>query len=83
MVSELDSNKISYFYTMNIQSEKVELIRLITDINSEKILKEIRNILVPVKKSKVSPAMTKRLTESRKQIKEGKGIKVKLDDIWK
>jgi hypothetical protein len=71
---------------MNIQSEKVELIRLITDIKSEKILKKVREVLVPSKKSdsaNIAPAMAKRLNESRKQIKEGKGVKVTLDEIWK
>jgi hypothetical protein len=30
-----------------------------------------------------NPAMVKRLEESRKQIEDGKGIKISLDDIWK
>ena len=76
---------------MNIQAEKIELIRLITEINSEKALKKIKALLMS--ESKINndeterilsnPAMVKRLEESRKQIKEGKGMKVNLDDIWK
>lgn len=74
---------------MNIQAEKIELIRLITEINSEKVLKKIKGILTTAREtdetSKVvsNPAMVKRLAESRKQISEGKGVKVTLDEIWK
>jgi uncharacterized protein DUF2683 len=74
---------------MNIPAEKIELIRLITETESEKVLKKIKSILAASKKSDetdrilANPAMVKRLEGSRKQIKTGKGIKVTLDDIWK
>ncbi len=74
---------------MNIQAEKIELIRLITEVNSEQLLKKIRGILTSQKqmdetdKIMSNPAMVKRLEESRQQMKEGMGKKVSLDDIWK
>jgi len=74
---------------MNIQAEKIELIKLIADIDSEKVLKKIKSVLKSEKKADetdrilASPAMVKRLEESRQQIQDGKGVKVSLDDIWK
>ena len=74
---------------MNIQAEKIELIKLIADIDSEKVLKKIKTILKAEKgmdetdRILANPAMVKHLEESRKQIEEGKGIKISLDDIWK
>jgi hypothetical protein len=74
---------------MNIQAEKIELIKLIADIESEKVLKKIRGILKSEKKMDetdrilANPAMAKRLEESRLQFQEGKGMKISLDDIWK
>ena len=47
------------------------------DFKMEKKMDETERILA-------NPAMVKRLDESIKQIKEGKGIKVSMDDdIWK
>lgn len=74
---------------MNIQAEKIDLIRQITEVNSEQVLKKIRGILASARKNDetekimVNPAMAVRLEESRKQIEEGKGSKVLLDDIGK
>lgn len=75
---------------MNIQAEKVELIRLITEIESAPLLKKIRKMIAGESAAKenaedsdVSPAMTKRLLESRKKMQQGKGTNVSLDDIWK
>jgi hypothetical protein len=72
---------------MNIQAEKIELIRLITDIKSEQVLKKIKDVLTSAiatdetERILSNPVMAKRLKESRKQINEGKGIKISLDDI--
>ena len=61
----------------------------IADIDSEKVLKKIKNVLKSEKKMDeterilANPAMAKRLEESRQQIQEGKGVKISLDDIWK
>ncbi len=74
---------------MDIQAEKIELIKLIADTESEKILKKIKSILKSEKKMDetdrilANPAMVKHLDESIQQIKDGKGIKMSLDDIWK
>ena len=74
---------------MNIQAEKIELIRLITEVSNEKILKKVREVLSSVKKEDETekimsnPAMVKRLEDSRKQFAVGEGVKISLDDIWK
>ena len=74
---------------MNIQAEKIELIKQIVDIDSEQVLKKIKIALKTVKKASETerilsnPAMVKRLEESRQQIKKGKGVKITLDEIWK
>jgi hypothetical protein len=74
---------------MNIQAEKIELIKLIADIDSVKVLKKIRGILKSEKKMDetdrilANPAMVKRLEESRQQFREGDIVKISLDDIWK
>ncbi len=70
-----------------MQAEKIELIRLITEIDSELVIKKIKGILKPEKvtgrtgKASVSAVMVNRLEESRAQIKKGKGVKVTLDEI--
>ena len=74
---------------MNIQAEKIELIKQITDIDSELVIKKIKGILKSAKKADETerilsnPAMVKRLQESREQIRKGKGVKISLDEIWK
>ena len=75
---------------MNIQAEKIELIKLIADIDSEKVLKKIKSVLKAEKQSNetdrilANPTMVKRLDESIQQIQEGKGLKISLDDdVWK
>jgi len=45
------------------------------DFKTEKRMDETERILA-------NPAMVKRLDESIQQIKDGKGIKVSLDEIW-
>ena len=75
---------------MDLQAEKIELIKLIADIDSEKVLKKIKSILKQEKKMDetdrilANPAMVRRLEESIQQIIDGKGITISLDDdIWK
>ena len=74
---------------MDIQAEKIELIKLLADIESEKVLKKIKTILKPKKvmdeteRILANPAMVKRLEESRQQFKDGKSVAISLDDLWK
>lgn len=74
---------------MNIQAEKIELIKLIADIDSETVLKKIKSILKPKKgmdetdRILANPAMAKRLEESRQQLKDGKVVTMSVDDLWK
>jgi hypothetical protein len=55
---------------------KAILKALKVDFKIEKRMDETERILA-------NPAMAKRLDESIKQIEEGKGVKVSLDEIWK
>lgn len=72
---------------MDIQAEKIELIKLIADIDSEKVLKKIKGILKSEKKMDetdrilANPAMMKRLDESIQQFKDGQAVTVSLDDL--
>ena len=75
---------------MDIQAEKIELIKLIADVESEKLIEKIKSILNSEKKLDetdrilANPVMVKRIEESMQQIRDGKGIKISLDDdIWK
>jgi len=74
---------------MNIQAEKIELIKLIADVESEKVLKKIKGILKPkkemdeTKRILANQAMVKRLEESRQQYQDGKAVSIPLDELWK
>jgi len=74
---------------MDIQLEKIELIKRLTDVNNEAILKKIRAILVPEKKQDETerlmskPELVDKVRAARKEIKEGKGVKMDVKDLWK
>ena len=74
---------------MDIQAEKIELIKLIADIDCEKVVKKIKNLLKSERykdetdRILANPAMTKRLEESRQQIINGQITKLSLGEIWK
>ena len=74
---------------MDIQAEKIELIKMIADIESEKVLKKIKSILQPKKEMDeterilANPAMVKRLEESMQQVKDGKVTTIAIEDLWK
>ena len=74
---------------MNIQLEKIELIKRLADVNNEEVIKQIKAILVPKKEADETarilsnPGMVKKLKESRREIKEGKGVKMDVKGLWK
>ena len=74
---------------MDIQLEKIELIKRLADVNNEAVIKKVKAILVPGKKKDeterlmANPALVKKVREARKEIKEGKGVKVDVKDLWK
>ena len=74
---------------MNIQLEKIELIKRLTDVNNETIIKKIKAILMPEKKMDETerlmsnPELVKKVREARKEIKEGKGVKMDVKKLWK
>jgi spore coat polysaccharide biosynthesis predicted glycosyltransferase SpsG len=74
---------------MNIQVEKIELIKRLADVNSEGIIKKLKAILIPEQKMNETerlmsnPALVKKVREARQEIKEGKGVKMDVKDLWK
>ena len=74
---------------MNIQLEKIELIKRLTEVNNEAIIKKLRAILIPEKKKDETarlmsnPELVKKVREAKKEIKDGKGVKMDVKDLWK
>ena len=74
---------------MDIQLEKIELIKRLADVNNEAILKKIKAILIPEKKKDETdrllsnPELVRKVRESRNEIREGKGVKMDIKDLWK
>ena len=73
---------------MDIQLEKIELIKRLADVESEAIIKKIKAILVTKKQDETerilaNPELAKKIREARKEIKEGKGVKLDVKDLWK
>ncbi len=66
---------------MNIQLEKIELIKRLADVNNEAIINKLKTILMPEKKMDETerlmsnPELVKKIREAREEIKEGKGVK--------
>jgi AmiR/NasT family two-component response regulator len=76
---------------MNIQVEKIELIRRLTQVNSKKIIDQLKAILIPAQEISSdettrilsNQALTKKIKASRTEIHEGKGVKIEIKDLWK
>jgi hypothetical protein len=74
---------------MNIQVEKIELIKRIADVNNAAIIKKLKAILMPEKtqdeteRLMANPELVKKIREARQEIKEGKGVKMDARDLWK
>ena len=72
-----------------MQLEKIELIKRLADVDSETVLKKLKAILMPEKKKDetdrlmANPELVKKVREARKEIKEGKGVKMDVKDLWK
>jgi len=74
---------------MNIQLEKLELIKRLADVNNEGIIKKLKSILLPetkideTERLMSNPGLVNKIREARQEIKEGKGVKIDVKDIWK
>lgn len=73
---------------MDIQLEKIELIKRLADVNNEAIIKKLKAILIPEKKDETArlvsnPDLVKKIRAARQEIKEGKGVKMDVKDLWK
>jgi PHD/YefM family antitoxin component YafN of YafNO toxin-antitoxin module len=74
---------------MDIQVEKIELIKRLVEVNNEAIIKKLKAILIPEKKMDETerlmskPELVKKVREARKEIREGKGVKIDAKDLWK
>lgn len=68
--------------------EKLELIKLLADVNNDAVLKKIRDILQPdktaVSDDKLQPnsEMVRKLREARLNINGGKGSSTNEEDLW-
>jgi len=75
---------------MNIQAEKLELIKRIAEVNNRKIIEMLKAILIPDAKIRPDetalilskPELTKKIKEARKEINDGKGVKVAVNNLW-
>ncbi len=74
---------------MDIQLEKIELIKRLADVDSEAIISKVKAILMPEKKGDETDRLmdnaelAKEVKQARKDIKDGKGVKIDLKDLWK
>ena len=76
---------------MNIQAEKLELIKRLAEVNNRRIIDLIKAILMPEARARPdetslilsNPELTKKIKEARTEIKEGKAIKVDMKNLWK
>jgi len=74
---------------MDIQVEKIELIKRLADVDNEAIIKKVKAILMPEKNRDETarlmskPELVKKVRAARLEIKEGKGVKISTKDLWK
>ena len=76
---------------MNIQAEKLELIKRLAEVNNRRIIDILKAILMPETKTRPDetslilsdPELAKKIKDARSEIKDGKGIKVDIKDLWK
>lgn len=73
---------------MDIQAEKLELVRMLLDTNNEKLLKKIKELLAREKQDETSyllstSANKAHLEEGIQQAESGKTKAVDLDNVWK
>jgi len=76
---------------MNIQAEKIELIKRLAEVNNRKIIDILKAILMPETKARPDETslilsnteLTKKIKEARNEIKQGKGVKVDVKGLWK
>lgn len=68
---------------MNIKAEKIELIKLIADVDSENILKKVRSVLTKEStRSSYNPEFVAKMKRSEEDIKAGRTTKIEPADIW-
>lgn len=73
---------------MDLQAEKLELVRLLLDTDNEKLLKKVKTLLTREKMDETeylmaSEANRKKLLESIQQANEGKTTPIAIEDLWK
>jgi 2-oxo-4-hydroxy-4-carboxy--5-ureidoimidazoline (OHCU) decarboxylase len=73
---------------MNINVEKIELIKRLIEVEDGDIIKKLKAILVPQKEDETErirshPDLARKVKEAREEIKEGKGVKMDVKNLWK
>ena len=72
---------------MDIQTEKLELMKILADVTNESIILKLKKIL-SLKKDETQKIMENeylynKILQGIEDEKEGKGIKIELEDLWK
>ena len=74
---------------MDIQLEKIQLIKILADVNNEAIIKKLKTILMPEKlqdeteRIMENPELIKKIRDAREELREGKGVNIEIADLWK
>ena len=74
---------------MDLQHEKNELIKRLVDVEDKKTIQQVKAILMPSKKGvkekerPYKPSMVKKIKQAQQDFKDGKGVKIKIEDLWK
>jgi hypothetical protein len=73
---------------MNIQTEKIELIKRLVEVDDSEIINKLKAILIPkiqdeTERIMANPELGKKIQEARQEITEGKGIKIDVNNLWK
>ncbi len=73
---------------MDLQTEKLELFRLLLDTDDKKLLEKIKNMLTQEKKDETqyllsNEANKKHLEEGMRQASAGKADAIATEDLWK
>ncbi|MES2702857.1 MAG: hypothetical protein V4649_09475 [Bacteroidota bacterium] len=73
---------------MDINTDKIELIKKIADLTNEIVIKKLKTILLAEKQDETdrllaNAGLTKKIREARREIKDEKGVKMDPKNLWK
>lgn len=73
---------------VDINTDKIELIKKIADLTNEIVIKKLKTILLAEKQDETdrllaNAGLTKKIREARREIKDEKGVKMDPKNLWK